>query len=171
MSAELTEEELPERPTPDLLAELELAPDDMIHLAPRRIEKPPRCAPPPLYTDEIRTRRCGRGRDTESGIPGGRGSAGGRAGGRDQIQSAQRGIRAAPTSKIERERIPRRTNLNREPSSKINKHSGGARSLADPEKQIQKKGLVSPSEMKFLGPLAANSPGKGRGGREGGSGG
>jgi hypothetical protein len=87
----------------------------MIHLAPRRIEKPPRCAPPPLYTDEIRTRRCGRGRDTESGIPGGRGSAGGRAGGRDQIQSAQRGIRAAPTSKIERERIPRRTNLNREP--------------------------------------------------------
>lgn len=161
VSAELTEEELPERPTPDLLAELELAPDDMIHLAPRRIEKPPRCAPPPLYTDEIRTRRCGRGRDTESGIPGGR----------DQIQSAQRGIRAAPTSKIERERIPRRTNLNREPSSKINKHSGGARLLADPEKQIQKKGTRFSERNEIPGPLAANSPGKGRGGREGGSGG
>ena len=36
---ELTEEELPERSTPDLLAQLELTPDHMIHLVPRRIEK------------------------------------------------------------------------------------------------------------------------------------
>ena len=50
--SELTEEELPEGSAPDLLAELELAPDDVIHL---------RLPPPPDGTNtvpcEIRARR------------------------------------------------------------------------------------------------------------------
>jgi hypothetical protein len=68
---ELTEEELPEQSTPNLLADLELAPDHMIHLATEASREA-------LYSDEIRARLGSDGRAREPnriGIQNNRGSA------------------------------------------------------------------------------------------------
>lgn len=158
----LTEEELPKRSAPDLLAELELAPDHMIHLSPRRIASP---RSPLLRRDPSTPRKDQHG--TGGRIESGFGAAGAQRG---QIQAAHRGIRAAASSNRTKERTKGQERTNEEKWNLNQAKPAGDDETAaapDPEKQEGGKRLFSPSKIPSrLGEGAGAGAGSGGWGRE-----